>query len=162
MSFLEQMNSKIVPKENIAGLKKKLEGKTVVFTNGCFDILHPGHVTYLAKARDLGDYLWVGVNTDASIRRLKGETRPVNSCSDRIAVLSALASVDFLTPFEEDTPIELLLEIRPQIHTKGGDYVIEKLPEYAFLMEIGAKIKILPFVEGKSTTNILEKAKSLS
>lgn len=162
MSFLEQMNSKIVPRDQIADFKKKLEGKTIVFTNGCFDILHPGHVTYLARARDLGDCLWVGVNTDASIRRLKGETRPVNSCADRMAVLSALASVDFLTSFEEDTPIELLHVIRPQIHSKGGDYVVEKLPEYTFLKEIGSKIEILPFVEGKSTTNILEKAKSLS
>ncbi|PKA11986.1 D-glycero-beta-D-manno-heptose 1-phosphate adenylyltransferase [Leptospira meyeri] len=162
MSFYENLNSKIIPSDQIESKRKTLEGKRIVFTNGCFDILHPGHVSYLAQARDLGDLLWIGVNEDASVRRLKGETRPINSCEDRMIVLAALSSVDFVSPFAEDTPLEILKKVKPSVHSKGGDYQVETLPEYQILKEMGADIQILPFVSGKSTTKILEKAKSPS
>ncbi|MCG6148850.1 D-glycero-beta-D-manno-heptose 1-phosphate adenylyltransferase [Leptospira levettii] len=162
MNFYESIQSKIISKEEIEPKRKTLEGKKIVFTNGCFDILHPGHVSYLAQARDLGDYLWIGVNSDESVRRLKGESRPINSCEDRMMVLAALSSVDFVSSFSEDTPLEILKKVRPSIHSKGGDYQIETLPEYKILKEMGADIQILPFVSGKSTTKILEKAKSPS
>lgn len=162
MSFYESLQSKIIPQDTIETKRKSLEGKKIVFTNGCFDILHPGHVSYLAQARDLGDYLWIGVNSDESVRRLKGESRPINSCEDRMMVLAALSSVDFVSSFPEDTPLEILKKVRPSIHSKGGDYKIETLPEYKILKEMGADIQILPFVSGKSTTKILEKAKSPS
>ncbi|MBL0955172.1 MAG: D-glycero-beta-D-manno-heptose 1-phosphate adenylyltransferase [Leptospira sp.] len=162
MSFYESLQSKIIAQDTIETKRKSLEGKKIVFTNGCFDILHPGHVSYLAQARDLGDYLWIGVNSDESVRRLKGESRPINSCEDRMMVLAALSSVDFVSSFPEDTPLEILKKVRPSIHSKGGDYQIETLPEYKILKEMGADIQILPFVSGKSTTKILEKAKSPS
>ncbi|TGM43460.1 D-glycero-beta-D-manno-heptose 1-phosphate adenylyltransferase [Leptospira levettii] len=162
MNFYESLQSKIIAQDSIEPKRKSLEGKKIVFTNGCFDILHPGHVSYLAQARDLGDLLWIGVNSDESVRRLKGESRPINSCEDRMMVLAALSSVDFVSSFPEDTPIEILKKIRPSIHSKGGDYQIETLPEFKILKEMGADIQILPFVSGKSTTKILEKAKSPS
>lgn len=162
MSFYDTLNSKIVSFDQIESKRKALEGKRIVFTNGCFDILHPGHVSYLAQARDLGDLLWIGVNEDASVRRLKGESRPVNSCEDRMFVLAGLSSVDFVSSFAEDTPLEILQKVKPSIHSKGGDYQVETLPEYQILKEMGADIQILPFVSGKSTTKILEKAKSPS
>ncbi|MCT8332594.1 D-glycero-beta-D-manno-heptose 1-phosphate adenylyltransferase [Leptospira sp. 85282-16] len=162
MSFYDTLNSKIVPIDQIESKRKSLEGKRIVFTNGCFDILHPGHVSYLAQARDLGDLLWIGVNEDVSVRRLKGESRPINSCEDRMFVLAGLSSVDFVSPFVEDTPLEILKKVKPSVHSKGGDYQVETLPEYQILKEMGADIQILPFVSGKSTTKILEKAKSPS
>lgn len=162
MSLLDKLETKIIPPSEIETLREKLKGKTIVFTNGCFDILHPGHVTYLTRARELGDVLWIGVNSDASVKRLKGATRPINSLEDRMIVLAGLFSVDYITGFSEDTPIELLKQIKPNVHTKGGDYVLENLPEYPFLQSIGARIEILPFVAGKSTTNILQKAKTPS
>lgn len=162
MSFYSHLNAKIITPDQIETQRKVLEGKRIVFTNGCFDILHPGHVTYLAQARDLGDLLWIGVNSDASVRRLKGESRPINSCEDRMLVLAGLSSVDFVSSFGEDTPLEILKKVKPSVHSKGGDYQVETLPEYQILKEMGADIQILPFVVGKSTTKILEKAKSPS
>lgn len=108
MSFYSNLNSKIISFDQIESKRKDLEGKRIVFTNGCFDILHPGHVTYLSQARDLGDLLWIGVNSDASVRRLKGESRPINSCEDRMIVLAALSAVDFVSSFAEDTPLEMI------------------------------------------------------
>ncbi|MDF3821484.1 D-glycero-beta-D-manno-heptose 1-phosphate adenylyltransferase [Leptospira sp. 96542] len=160
MGFYSELESKIVLESEIGKVRNHLGTGKIVFTNGCFDILHPGHVSYLARARDLGDYLWVAVNSDASVARLKGPKRPINKLEDRMAVLAALSSVSFVSSFGEDTPISILGKIRPQIHTKGGDYQIETLPEYQILKELGATIQILPFLEGKSTTGILEKAKS--
>lgn len=162
MSFFKDIQDKIIPFDSIESKRKSLEGKKIVFTNGCFDILHPGHVSYLAQARDLGDLLWIGVNSDESVRRLKGESRPINSCEDRMLVLAALSSVNFVSNFTEDTPFEILKKVKPSIHSKGGDYQVETLPEYQILKEMGADIQILPFVSGKSTTKILEKAKSPS
>ena len=135
----------------------KKNGKKVVFTNGCFDILHAGHVTYLTEAKRQGDILIVGVNSDASVKRLKGETRPINSEYDRAFVLDALKSVDYTVVFEEDTPEELIACLKPSIHVKGGHYKKEDLPETKIVESYGGEVIILNFVEGKSTTNIIEK-----
>ena len=135
----------------------KKNGKKVVFTNGCFDILHAGHVTYLTEAKRQGDILIVGVNSDSSVKRLKGETRPINSEYDRAFVLDALKSVDYTVIFEEDTPEELIACLKPSIQVKGGDYKKEDLPETKIVESYGGEVIILNFVEGKSTTNIIEK-----
>lgn len=137
------------------------EGKRIVFTNGCFDLLHSGHVTYLEQARDLGDVLVLGLNSDASIKRLKGSNRPINNLYERIRILSGLESVTLMTSFEEDTPISLLDVIRPDLYVKGGDYTIETLPEAPVVQAYGGKVEIMPFVQDRSTTNIISRIKSL-
>jgi rfaE bifunctional protein nucleotidyltransferase chain/domain len=136
-------------------------GGRMVFTNGCFDILHAGHVRYLQAARRLGDALVVGLNGDASVRALKGPGRPINSEHDRAEVLCALGCVDYVTIFYEARVTGLLRTIRPQVYAKGGDYTPESLnpEELAALREVGAEIKILPLVPGKSTTAIIGKTK---
>ena len=133
-------------------------GARVVFTNGCFDILHAGHVRYLAAARALGDYLILGLNSDASVRRLKGETRPVNDENDRAAVVGALKSVDAVVIFGEDTAEALIDEVRPAVYVKGGDYTRETLPESRIVEAYGGEVAFIPLVAGKSTTNIIERA----
>lgn len=137
----------------------KAAGRTVVFTNGCFDILHVGHVRYLKEARALGDVLVLGVNSDDSVRRLKGPERPINSEDDRAEVLAALECVDYVTIFAEDTPVELIAAIRPDIDVKGGDYVIEDMPEAKVMHSIGGRVEIIPFSatdsKGFSTTGTL-------
>ena len=135
----------------------KKSGKKVVFTNGCFDILHTGHVTYLNEAKRQGDILIVGVNSDKSVKKLKGETRPINSENDRSFVLDGLKAVDYTVIFDEDTPEELIACLKPAIHVKGGDYKKEDLPETKIVESYGGEVIILNFVEGKSTTNIIEK-----
>lgn len=137
------------------------EGGRVVFTNGCFDLLHPGHVSYLRAARSLGDALVVGLNSDASVRKLKGPSRPVVSEKDRAIMLEALESVDAVVLFAEDTPVRLMRELKPAVYVKGGDYRIEDLPEAKVAAEIGAEVKILPFEEGYSTSALIEKIKSM-
>lgn len=132
----------------------------MVFTNGCFDLLHPGHVSYLRAARSLGDALVVGLNSDASIRKLKGSSRPVVPEADRATVLEALKPVDAVIIFDEDTPVRLLREVGPAVYVKGGDYRVEDLPEAEVADEIGAEVKILPFESGYSTTALIEKIKS--
>lgn len=139
-----------------AGELKK-EGKKIVFTNGCFDILHKGHVTFLNQAKALGDILIVGINADESISRLKGPERPINSLEDRIAVLAALQSVDYLVSFEEDTSIEILKGIPPDIFVKGGDYTVESIPEAALVIELGGQVKIISLVNNRSTTSLIKK-----
>jgi len=123
---------------------------TIVFTNGCFDILHRGHVNYLQASRQLGSRLIVGVNSDESVKRLKGGNRPINAVEDRVAILKALRCVDEVVVFEENTPIELIQKIAPDIITKGGDYNPEQVVGYGL-----ANVIIIPFVEGFSTTRIL-------
>ncbi len=137
-------------------------GGRVVFTNGCFDLLHPGHVSYLRVARSLGDALVVGLNSDASVRRLKGQPRPVVPEKDRAAVLEALESVDAVIIFGEDTPIRLMRELEPAVYVKGGDYRIEDLPEAEVAREFGAEVRIIPFEPGYSTSALIEKIKSMS
>ena len=136
-------------------------GKTIVFTNGVFDILHAGHVQLLRRAKTLGDVLVVGVNSDASTRRLKGPTRPINTERDRAALIQALECVDYAVVFEDDTPEAVLRAVRPHVHVKGGDYSPERLPEAQVAREVGARIEILPFVEGRSTTNVIDKIAGL-
>lgn len=135
-------------------------GEGVVFTNGCFDILHVGHVQTLSRARAEGQRLVVGVNSDASVRRLKGPTRPINGELDRAVMLAALACVDAVTVFEEDTPVETLEAIRPDVHVKGGDYRLEDLPEAATVQRYGGRIVIIDLVPGRSTSAVIEKSKA--
>jgi rfaE bifunctional protein nucleotidyltransferase chain/domain len=135
------------------------QGETVVFTNGCFDILHVGHVQTLSRARAEGTRLLVGVNSDESVRRLKGPTRPLNNELDRAVLLAALACVDAVTIFPEDTPVELLAALRPDVHVKGGDYREEDLPEAATIKQHGGRIVIIDLVPGRSTTAILEQSR---
>jgi rfaE bifunctional protein nucleotidyltransferase chain/domain len=150
--------------EQLAALRDEFAaaGRKLVFTNGCFDLLHVGHVRYLQAARALGDALLVAVNGDASVRALKGPTRPINSEQDRAEVLAALACVDFLTLFHTERVTDLVRLIRPHIYAKGGDYTVESLDpgERGALEEAGAEIRILPLVPGKSTTGIIEKWQS--
>jgi glycerol-3-phosphate cytidylyltransferase len=134
----------------------------LVFTNGCFDLLHPGHVSYLRAARALGDALIIGLNSDISINKLKGPSRPVVPEFDRATVLEALESVDAVVVFDEDTPIRLLREVKPAVYVKGGDYRVEDLPEAEVAAEIGAEVKILPFETGYSTTALIEKIRTTS
>ncbi|MBU9917879.1 MAG: D-glycero-beta-D-manno-heptose 1-phosphate adenylyltransferase [Fusobacteriaceae bacterium] len=139
----------------IEDLKK--QGKQVVFTNGCFDILHVGHMTYLEEAKEFGDYLFVGVNSDESVKRLKGPTRPINSEDDRAELLAGLKAVDYTVIFTEDTPVELIGELKPSIHVKGGDYKKEDLPETKVVESYGGRVEIVSLVEGKSTSNVVKK-----
>lgn len=132
-------------------------GRRIVFTNGVFDILHVGHIRLLQQASQLGDVLVVGINSDASVRRLKGEQRPINEELDRLALITALDPVDYAVIFKEDTPAETIRALRPDIHVKGGDYTAETLPEIDAVREVGARVEILPFVEGMSTTNVIDR-----
>ncbi len=135
----------------------RMQGKSVVFTNGCFDILHSGHVQYLEEAAALADILVLGVNDDASVKALKGEKRPVNPLEDRMVVLAGLASLDFVIPFGEETPLKLIKAIQPNVLVKGGDYTIETIVGAKEVMAIGGKVKVLSFKEGVSTSSILSK-----
>ena len=132
-------------------------GQTVVFTNGCFDILHAGHVRYLNAAKALGDILVVGLNSDESVRRLKGEGRPVNPAADRAEVLAALRAVDHVVVFGEATAEELVRQLKPDIYVKGGDYSLETLPEAKIVGSYGGKTVLIPMVEGRSTTNVIRR-----
>lgn len=137
------------------------KGSKLVFTNGCFDILHVGHVKYLQQAKALGDILVVGLNSDASVKRLKGEERPVQVEADRADVLAALACVDFVCLFNEDTPLDLITTVKPDFLVKGGDWPVEKIVGYDFVTSYGGQVKSLPFVPGRSTSSILERVKQL-
>ena len=137
------------------------QGETVVFTNGCFDILHVGHLQTLTRAAAQGTKLVVGVNSDASVQRLKGPTRPVNSEEDRATLLSGLRCVDAVTVFEEDTPVPLLEVLQPEVHVKGGDYKVEDLPEAETVKAYGGRIVIIDLVPGRSTTGLIEKTRTL-
>ena len=150
--------NKILDRTKAPNVRRLHPGKTIVFTNGCFDIVHTGHVRYLAAAKRLGDLLVVGLNGDASVRELKGEGRPLNSQEDRAEVMAALEAVDYVIIFAEKRVDNLLREVRPHVYAKGGDYTEASLDpgEVEALKEIGATIRILPLVPGKSTTKLLE------
>jgi D-beta-D-heptose 7-phosphate kinase / D-beta-D-heptose 1-phosphate adenosyltransferase len=135
--------------------------RRIVFTNGCFDILHPGHITYLQQAKALGDLLIVGVNSDESVRRLKGENRPVNALADRLTLLAALGVVDHVVPFNELNPNHLIRAICPDLYVKGGDYSRDTLPEVELVEELGGEVRILPYVENRSTTKLIEQIRAL-
>lgn len=134
------------------------QNKKIVFTNGCFDLLHVGHVRYLQEAKTLGDCLVVGVNSDASVRILKGATRPVQNQNDRAEIMAALACVDFVVIFDEETPEKLIHEVRPHILVKGGDWKVENIVGASFVQSYGGQVMNLQFVNGKSTTKLIEKA----
>jgi D-beta-D-heptose 7-phosphate kinase / D-beta-D-heptose 1-phosphate adenosyltransferase len=133
------------------------KGKKIVFTNGCFDILHSGHIQYLNQAKTLGDVLVIGINTDPGVRRLKGPNRPINKLEDRAQVLSALSCVDHIIPFDEEIPYSLINLIKPDIFAKGGDYNREMLPEADLVEKLGGQIRILPYMENHSTSGIIER-----
>ena len=158
-------HEKIVPWDQLPAWRAayRATGKKLVVTNGCFDILHLGHVTYLESAHQLGDALLVGVNGDAAARQLKGEGRPVNSETDRAAVLAALASVDGVCVFAELTAVKFLAAAQPDVYVKGGDYTLDTLnqDERRTVEQAGGKIMIIPLVAGKSTTALLEKISRL-
>ena len=141
--------------ERMAALKAA--GNTVVFTNGCFDILHAGHVRYLNAAKSLGDILVVGLNSDESVRRLKGEGRPVNPAADRAEVLAGLRAVDHVIVFGEATAEELVRQLKPDIYVKGGDYSLDSLPEAKIVAGYGGETVLIPLVEGRSTTNVIRR-----
>ena len=149
----------IIKRENINELLNKIRanGETIVTTNGCFDILHVGHVRYLQKTKTFADKLIVCLNSDNSVRSIKGPTRPINNENDRAEILCALSCVDYVILFDEDSPINLLCEIKPNVHTKGADYTIDTLPEAKPIIQNGGRIEFISFVEGKSTTNVIEK-----
>ena len=136
---------------------KRFDGKKIVFTNGCFDILHRGHVTYLNEARKLGDALIVGLNADASVKRLKGPQRPINNELDRMFVMQNLRCVDAVEIFEEDTPLELIKLIRPKILVKGGDWKIDQIVGGREVISWGGEVLSLNFVNGYSTTSVINK-----
>jgi D-beta-D-heptose 7-phosphate kinase / D-beta-D-heptose 1-phosphate adenosyltransferase len=134
-------------------------GRRIVMTNGCFDILHRGHITFLNAAKSLGDVLVVGLNSDAGVRRLKGAGRPINELEDRAQVLAALSAVDHIVPFDETTPVELVRTIRPDVFVKGGDYTLDRMPEAGMVQELGGIVHILPYVDDRSTSSIIERVR---
>lgn len=150
--------SKVKSPKSLRSLLLKRKKKTV-FTNGCFDLLHKGHVTYLERAKKLGDILVVALNSDGSVKRLKGPERPLNLLADRMEVIAALESVDYVTWFEEDTPLQLITLLKPQVLVKGGDWKADQIVGGAEVVSWGGKVKSLTYVPGKSTTEIIEKAR---
>lgn len=151
------IEEKIVPWTFFKENDVKLHHRKIVFTNGCFDVLHYGHVLYLLEAKALGDLLVVGLNSDDSVRRLKGESRPINGEKKRAFILSALEFVDYVVVFEEDTPEELIKVVKPNVLVKGGDYQIGNIVGADFVMQNGGTVSTIPFVEGFSSTQIIEK-----
>ena len=151
----------LVERQDIAKFCEILRkgGQKVVFTNGCFDILHAGHVTYLEAAKAQGDVLVLGLNTDESVRRLKGPERPINHELDRAKVVGALKSVDYVVLFGEQTAEAVIAEVKPDVYVKGGDYTLDTLPEAKIVQSYGGKVAFIDMVEGRSTTNIINKIK---
>lgn len=149
----------LVKREDIKALVDIIHnsGKTVVCTNGCFDILHIGHVRYLEKTKTFADYSIVLLNSDVSVKNIKGPMRPINGENDRAELLSALRCVDYVVLFDEDSPRNLLDEIKPDVYTKGADYTMETLPEADIMRKNGTRVEFIKFVEGKSTTNVIRK-----
>lgn len=150
---------KIIERAALPELIKKLkeQKKVVVFTNGCFDILHVGHVRYLQAAKQLGDVLVLGLNSDTSVQALKGPTRPINVQADRAEVIAALEAVDYVSIFDEITAEKLIETVQPDIYVKGGDYIIANLPEANIVNRYGGKIVLIPEVKGRSSTNVIKK-----
>ena len=153
---------KLVSQNEIIDIVRKgqAEGKTYAATNGCFDILHVGHVRYLQKSKSFADYLIVMLNSDSSVKAIKGEDRPINNESDRAELLSALSCVDYVVLFEEKSPAKLLGDIKPDVYTKGADYTLETLPERDVVLKNNIKTEFIEFVQGKSTTNVINKINS--
>jgi len=161
MRFVEGIEKKILTIEEAKAKMSawKVTGKTVAFTNGCFDILHQGHLFSIAQAAKEADYLIVGINSDSSVKRLKGPERPINSTESRALVMANLVLVDVVVVFEEDTPYELITTLLPDVLVKGGDYTIETIVGAKEVIANGGQVIINPIVDGFSTTNIIEKIK---
>ncbi len=151
------MDKKIVSLAVLKKILKDRKGKRIVFTNGCFDILHYGHVKYLKEARSKGDVLIVGINSDKSARRLKGKSRPINPQADRARVLASLESVDYCVIFNEDTPYRLIKAIAPDVLIKGGDWAKENIVGSDIVLHRGGKVLTIPYVKNRSTSNIIKK-----
>lgn len=157
----EVLSEKILSKESLLPKVQewKAQGKKVVFTNGCFDILHPGHIAYLNEAASLGDKLVIGLNTDQSVKRLKGEKRPINNEFSRSQMMAAMFFVDAVVFFDEETPLNLINTVEPDVLVKGGDYQIDTIVGAKESLERGAEVKVLSFLPGYSSTAIIEKIK---
>jgi len=153
------MTDKILYKNSLNGIVKRLRKnkKTIVFTNGCFDILHRGHIEYLKKAKKLGDILIVGLNADRSVKRIKGEGRPIQKQSDRLIIITSLSFVDYAILFNESTPINLIKQIKPDVLVKGGDWLKENIVGNNVVSSYGGKVLSIPYLQGKSTSNIISK-----
>ena len=143
--------------KNFLSFLKENPNKKIVFTNGCFDILHRGHVSYLNEAKAQGDLLFIGLNSDTSVKRLKGESRPINNQEDRKFVLENLKAVDWVEVFEEDTPLELIKKVKPNVLVKGGDWTVDKIVGSEFVLQNGGQVYSLNFIDGFSTTGTIEK-----
>ncbi len=139
----------------------KNEGRKIVFTNGCFDLLHPGHIAYLDRAAELGDVLIIGLNDDDSIRRLKGESRPIIPLQDRAIMLAALRAVDLVVPFAEDTPLNLITTMMPDILIKGGDYQPDDIVGAKEIRQSGGEVIVMPFIDGHSSTNLIQRIQAI-
>jgi D-beta-D-heptose 7-phosphate kinase/D-beta-D-heptose 1-phosphate adenosyltransferase len=152
------MKEKVKEREDLRRIigNLKTEGKRIVFTNGCFDLLHVGHVRYLEQARSLGDILVVGMNSDRSVRILKGPRRPILPAEERAEILSGLECIDYITVFDEPTPLDLITALQPHVLAKGGDWTKEKIVGKEIVEDAGGKVVTIPFVEGSSTTQIIE------
>ena len=163
MHKLQWIQNKVYSRETLVRESNvwRVTQKKIVFTNGCFDILHHGHLDLLAKAADMGNMLVVGVNTDSSVQRLKGKDRPVTNEQDRLFQLASLLCVDAVCLFDEDTPEALIKLIRPDVLVKGGDYTIDKIVGADFVQSYGGSVGIIPFVTGYSTTGLIERIKGL-
>ena len=157
-------SDKIITVAQASDLTKDLQkiNKKVVFTNGCFDLIHPGHIDYLRKAKACGDILIIGLNSDASIQRLKGKERPINDFYFRSSILAALEFVDYIVKFEDDTPLFLIKQILPNILIKGSDYTIDRIVGAKEVLEKGGEVKTIDFLEGFSSTSIINKIKNLN
>lgn len=153
---------KLITDEYLEDNENLFADKKVVFTNGCFDLLHPGHIHYLEKAKSFGDILIVGLNSDESIKRLKGVNRPINNVEFRVQMLAGLSSVDFIIIFESNTPLELITSIKPDVLIKGGDYTIDKIVGANETQKNGGAVMIIPFLKGYSSTSIIEKIQKLA
>ncbi len=159
MNIQERLNKKIL-KDNEFGRDMaiaRFQGKKIVFTNGCFDIIHRGHIEYLMEAANLGDILIIGLNSDASVKKLKGAERPIQDQETRAKILSSLFFVTYVVIFEEETPLHLIGEIQPDVLVKGGDYKIENIVGYNIVKAKGGEVLTIPFLEGYSTTGIINK-----
>jgi D-beta-D-heptose 7-phosphate kinase/D-beta-D-heptose 1-phosphate adenosyltransferase len=153
---------KLVSDEGVLQVSLDFErqsGRRIVFTNGCFDIIHAGHIAFLNNAKAAGDVLVVGLNSDTSVSRIKGPSRPINGVDDRARVLAAMSCVDYIIVFEDDSPVEAIKRIRPDVFVKGGDYTREMLPEAALVEALGGRVQIMPYVEDRSTTGIIRRVR---
>ena len=162
MSHLNKLNNKIYSLEELENKVNawKQAGEDVVFTNGCFDIIHRGHIEVLAQTADLGDRLIIGLNSDTSIQKLKGKNRPIIEEQSRAILLASLEFVDAVVIFSEDTPLKLISALLPDVLAKGGDYEIETIVGHEIVQQNGGKVKLVPFVDGFSSTTIIEKIKN--